>query len=83
MTYKTFGTCSSEIQYEVKDGILHNVRFIGGCMGNTQGVSILTEGMKVDDVIARLGGVQCGRRGTSCPDQLARALKQYREAHKA
>lgn len=75
-TYKTRGTCSRAIEYEVQDGVITECRFIGGCMGNTQGVAALVKGMKVEDAIARLNGIQCGARGTSCPDQLAQALKQ-------
>lgn len=75
MTYKTSGTCAREIQYDVIDGIVKNVKFIGGCNGNTQGVASLVEGMKVEDVISRLKGIQCGMKGTSCPDQLAKALE--------
>ena len=74
-TYKTHGTCSRAIEYEVQDGIVTECRFVGGCMGNTQGVAALVKGMKVEDAIARLKGIQCGFRGTSCPDQLACALE--------
>ena len=70
-TYKTHGTCSRAIEYEVQDGIVTECRFVGGCMGNTQGVAALVKGMKVEEAIARLKGIQCGFRGTSCPDQLA------------
>ncbi|SET18309.1 TIGR03905 family TSCPD domain-containing protein [[Clostridium] aminophilum] len=73
--YKTFGVCSRKITFEITDGILHNVRFVGGCNGNTQGVSRLCEGMEAETVIERLRGVDCGGRGTSCPDQLARAVR--------
>lgn len=73
--YKTFGVCSRKITFEIIDGILHNVRFQGGCNGNTQGVSRLCEGMEAETVIERLRGVDCGGRGTSCPDQLARAVR--------
>jgi len=76
--YKTSGTCSRAISFEIEDGIVKNVRFEGGCMGNTIGISKLVEGMKVEDVIERLEGVMCGFKSTSCPDQLARALKQSR-----
>ncbi|MBQ6240754.1 MAG: TIGR03905 family TSCPD domain-containing protein [Firmicutes bacterium] len=76
-TYKTFGTCSRQIEFDINDNKVHNVRFIGGCSGNTQGVARLVEGMDVDEVIRRLDGVLCGSKSTSCPDQLARALKQY------
>ncbi|MDO4187610.1 MAG: TIGR03905 family TSCPD domain-containing protein [Lachnospiraceae bacterium] len=75
MTYKTSGTCSQAINFDVEDGIVKNVKFIGGCNGNTQGVGALVEGMKVEEVIARLKGIKCGMRPTSCPDQLARALE--------
>ena len=79
MTYKTFGTCSRFINFEIKDGIIESLEYVGGCHGNTQGIAKLVVGMKVDDVIERLAGVDCGGRGTSCPDQLARALKEYKE----
>ena len=76
MTYKTKGVCSSSIEFEVEDGYVKNVRFNGGCNGNTQGIASLVEGMKVEDVIQRLEGIRCGMRSTSCPDQLAKALKE-------
>ncbi|MBD5131526.1 MAG: TIGR03905 family TSCPD domain-containing protein [Clostridiales bacterium] len=76
-SYKTKGTCSVEIQFDVQDDIVTACKFVRGCAGNTQGVAKLAVGMKVDDVISRLDGIQC-RNGTSCPDQLARALKQYK-----
>lgn len=72
--YKTRGICSSKILFDVEDNIVSNVRFIGGCNGNGQGISRLAEGMPVDEVIARLKGVKCGMKSTSCPDQLATAL---------
>lgn len=75
-TYKTSGTCSREILFEIEDGKVKNLRFIGGCNGNLQGIGALVEGMKVEDVIARVEGISCGGRPTSCPDQLARALKE-------
>ena len=78
MNYRTKGVCSREITFEVNDNKLTNVQFIGGCSGNTQGVARLVEGMDVDEVIRRLDGIHCGFRPTSCPDQLANALKQYR-----
>ncbi len=75
--YQTKGTCSRAIEIEVsEDGIVEDVQFIGGCHGNTQGISALVKGMKVKDVIDRLEGIDCRQRGTSCPDQLARALKE-------
>lgn len=75
MTYKTQGVCSQAINFEVEDGIIKSVKFIGGCSGNTQGVAALVCGMKVDDAISKLEGIRCGMRSTSCPDQLAKALK--------
>lgn len=75
MTYKTSGTCSQAIQFDVENDVVKNVQFIGGCNGNTQGVSKLVEGMNVDEVISRLKGIKCGMRPTSCPDQLAKALE--------
>lgn len=74
-TYQPQGVCSSQIDFEIEDGIVKNVRFTRGCNGNTQGISALVEGMKVDDVITRLKGTNCNGRGTSCPDQLAVALE--------
>lgn len=74
--YKTQGTCSSRIIFDVEDGIVHNVRFIGGCNGNLQGISKLVEGRKKEDVIETLRGIRCGFKATSCPDQLANALSQ-------
>ena len=77
-SYKTHGTCSREIQFDVEDNIVKNVKFIGGCAGNTVGVASLAEGMAVDEVIERLKGIPCGNKGTSCPDQLAKALEAYK-----
>lgn len=76
MIYKTSGTCSREIHFEVVEGKITGVKFIGGCNGNLQGISKLVEGMDVNEAIARLEGISCNGRPTSCPDQLARALKQ-------
>lgn len=78
--YKTKGTCSQKIIFEINGDIVENVQFIGGCNGNLQGISKLVQGMKVDDVIARIEGVHCGMKPTSCPDQLATALKEARNA---
>ena len=75
-TYKTHGTCSRAIEYEITDGVVTECRFVGGCMGNTQGVAALVKGMRVEEAISRLKGIQCGFRGTSCPDQLACALEE-------
>ena len=77
MKYKTKGTCSREINFEVEDNILKSVEFVGGCAGNTKGVARLVEGMEIHDVINRLEGIPCGAKSTSCPDQLANALKIY------
>lgn len=76
MVYKTKGVCSQAIQLEVEDDIIKSVQFVGGCSGNTQGVARLVEGMKVEDAIARIEGIKCGPRSTSCPDQLAKALRE-------
>ncbi len=79
-TYKTKGTCAAEIIVEINDQqIIERVRFIGGCKGNTQGISALVEGMKASDVIERLSGIKCGFKPTSCPDQLSCALKMIIE----
>lgn len=74
--FKTSEVCSRGIEFDIDDGIVKNVRFAGGCMGNTAGVARLAEGRKVEDVISVLEGIQCGMKGTSCPDQLAKALKK-------
>lgn len=74
-TAKTKGTCSREINFTIENGVLKNVSFLGGCNGNLKGIGSLVEGMKVEDVIKKLEGIDCGGRGTSCPDQLAKALK--------
>lgn len=74
--YKTSGTCSQRILFDVENGKVKNVQFIGGCNGNLKGISALVEGMDVSEVITRLEGTTCGGKATSCPDQLARALKQ-------
>ena len=78
MTYKTQGTCSQSIDFDIIDNKVRNVRFTGGCHGNTQGVAALVEGMDVDEAIRRMEGIKCKMRPTSCPDQLATALKQAR-----
>ena len=74
--YKTKGTCSQRIFFEIEDGKLKNVSHLGGCNGNLKGICSLVEGWNVEDVIARLDGITCGGKPTSCPDQLARALKE-------
>lgn len=75
-SYKTNGVCARTINFEVEDGIVKNIRFVGGCNGNTQGISVLADGMKVEEVIKKLEGIKCGFKNTSCPAQLAKALKQ-------
>ena len=77
--YKTKGTCSQIIQFEIEDGKVCNVVYLGGCNGNLQGIGKLVEGMEIDEVITRLEGIRCGSKPTSCPDQLATALKQAKE----
>ena len=84
MRYATSRTCSREIDFEVdNNNIVTSCEFIGGCMGNTQGVARLVVGRSVDYVIKTLEGINCGNRGTSCPDQLAQALKAYKASHQA
>ena len=81
MNYRTKGVCSREMELEVEEGVIRRMEVKGGCHGNLQGISRLVEGMAVDEVIRRLEGIQCGFKPTSCPDQLARGLKNYvREA---
>ena len=77
ITYKTKGTCTRMIEIDVEDGVILQVTFFGGCSGNTQGISRLVAGMKVDDVIEKMRGIDCNGRGTSCPDQLTLALLEY------
>lgn len=79
LRYVTRGTCSRAINVEVEDGVIKSVEFEGGCNGNTKGVASLVEGMEVDIAIAKLEGITCGVKGTSCPDQLAKALSQLQE----
>lgn len=78
MVYKTKGVCSREIHFDIEDDIIKKVTFIGGCAGNTAGISSLVKGMHIDDVIERLKGIDCNFKGTSCPDQLANALMLYK-----
>lgn len=75
-SYRTEGTCSQQIDFEVEDGILKDVVFYGGCDGNLQGICRLVKGMPVSEVIAKLKGIRCGWKTTSCPDQLCRALEE-------
>ncbi|MBE6310421.1 MAG: TIGR03905 family TSCPD domain-containing protein [Bacteroidales bacterium] len=78
-SYKTQGTCSSQINIEVENGVIIDVEFLGGCNGNLQGISRLVKGMRSEDAVARLEGIKCGFKPTSCPDQLAQALKLIAE----
>ncbi len=77
--YKTSGTCSQYINFEIEDGKLHNVQFIGGCNGNLKGIGSLVEGMDAAEVVSRLEGTTCGMKSTSCPDQLSKAIKEALE----
>lgn len=77
--FRTRGTCAGAITFDVVDNKVTEVAFHGGCSGNTQGVARLVEGMDIDEVISRLEGIRCGFKPTSCPDQLAKALKEYKE----
>jgi len=76
-TYITKATCSSKIHFNVEDNLVKDVSFESGCPGNLLRISSLVEGMHISDVISKLRGIPCGQKGTSCPDQLARALEQY------
>ena len=76
MEYKTRGTCSTKISFDIVDGKVRNVKFTGGCNGNLKGIGALVEGMDAREVIARVEGTTCGFKPTSCPDQLAKALKE-------
>lgn len=77
--FKTKGTCSQMIFFEIEDNKVHNVSYLGGCNGNLQGISKLVEGMDLDEVISRVEGIHCGMKPTSCPDQLAAALKEAKK----
>ena len=79
-TFKTKGTCAQMISFDLEDNKLSNVQFYGGCNGNLKGIGSLVEGMDMDEVIARLEGIKCGMKQTSCPDQLAAALKAVKNA---
>ena len=75
------GTCSRSVLFDIEDGKVKNVQYIGGCNGNLKGIGALVEGMEVDEAIRRLEGIQCGMKATSCPDQLAQALKEVKAAN--
>lgn len=74
--YRTRGVCSAKITFDINDGVVSNVRFMGGCNGNLKGISQLVDGMKAEDVIKKIKGTKCGFKNTSCPDQLATALEE-------
>ncbi|WP_028855595.1 TIGR03905 family TSCPD domain-containing protein [Psychrilyobacter atlanticus] len=76
-TFTTSGVCAKTIDFKIEEGIVKSVKFNGGCAGNAIGLSALVEGMKVEDVVTRLQGTECGKRPTSCPDQLSKALKEF------
>ena len=78
-SYKTKGTCSREILVDVENDIVQDVQFVGGCSGNTQGIAALVRGMEIDAVIEKCKNIDCAGRGTSCPDQLARALEEVKK----
>lgn len=81
-SYTTKGTCSSKIDFDIDGDVITNVAFTGGCNGNTKGVASLVDGMTVEQIEAKLKGIQCGMRGTSCGDQLSRAVREALEASK-
>lgn len=81
-TYKTKGTCAIEISFDINDGVVTNIAFLGGCNGNLKAISKLVEGMKVEDIEEKLKGNTCGRRDTSCADQLARAVREAKDSIK-
>lgn len=78
ISYPCTGTCSRQVDICLDEGVIRSVVFTGGCHGNTQGIAALVRGMRVEEVIARLEGIDCRGKGTSCPDQLAKALRQAR-----
>ena len=77
--YNTQGVCAKSIYFEIEDNKVKSVSYVGGCNGNLKGISSLVEGMEIDEAISRLEGITCGAKKTSCPDQLAKALKAYKE----
>lgn len=81
--YRPNGVCSSKIEFELNGDIIKDVKFFGGCNGNLKGIASIVKGMKAQDVINKLGGIRCGMKKTSCPDQLAEALKQALNAREA
>lgn len=78
MNYKTSGTCAREINFEIENDLITDINFVSGCPGNLLGISQLVKGLSVDEIIEKFDGLNCGSRSTSCPDQLAKALKMYK-----
>lgn len=78
-TYKTRGTCSTQIDYDIEDNKIYNLKYTNGCNGNLKGIGILLEGQDIDTIISKLKGVDCNGRGTSCPDQLAKSLEEIKK----
>ena len=78
--YKTNGVCSTEIHLDVENNIIKNVEFVRGCAGNLMGISVLVKGMKIDEAIDKLKGIDCKGKGTSCPEQLSKALEEYKKS---
>lgn len=76
-SYRTNGVCAHKVEFDVEDGVIENIEFLGGCEGNHKGVAALAAGMTPDEAMRRLKGITCGRRNTSCPDQLANALADF------
>lgn len=79
-SYNTTGTCSKRIDLEIEEGVVKDIRFEGGCHGNLQGLTALAKGMKATELAARLKGIRCGMKGTSCPDQLAQAIEEFNKS---
>ena len=78
--YKTSGVCASEIHVDIKNNVIENVEFVRGCPGNLFGISVLVKGMNIDEAIEKLKGIDCKKKGTSCPDQLSKALVEYKSS---
>ncbi|WP_244835295.1 TIGR03905 family TSCPD domain-containing protein [Clostridium sp. BJN0001] len=78
-SYETKGTCSSRIDLEIENNKIKSVNFVGGCSGNLQGISALVKGMSIDEAYKKLSGIKCGSKNTSCPDQLSKALLEWKK----
>lgn len=78
-TYKTKGTCSTQIDYDIEDNKIYNLKYTNGCNGNLKGIGALLEGQEIDTIINKLKGIDCNGRGTSCPDQLAKSLEEIKK----